>query len=102
MKITIVNMIQASLSGETNHDTEPNIAVNPANVQQIAGTAFSPDPMGGSQGPVYRSTSEGNTWDESDFLATQTVDQTLRFAGNSNRLYVSYLDPFVGGCPFFR
>jgi hypothetical protein len=92
MKITIVNMIQPSLSGETNHDTEPNIAVNPANVQQIAGTAFSPDPMGGSQGPVYRSTDEGNTWDEPDFLPTQTLDQTIRFAGNSNRLYVAYVD----------
>jgi hypothetical protein len=99
MKISIVNMIQPSLSGETNHDTEPNIAVNPANVQQIAGTAFSPDPMGGSQGPVYRSTNEGNTWDEPDFLATQTADQTLRFAGNSNRLYVSYLDAFIAPNP---
>jgi hypothetical protein len=99
MKISIVNMIQPSLSGETNHDTEPNIAVNPVNVQQIAGTAFSPDPMGGSQGPVYRSTSEGNTWDEPDFLATQTADQTLRFAGNSNRLYVSYLDAFIAPNP---
>ena len=59
MNITIVNMIQASLSGETNHDTEPNIAVNPADVQQIAGTAFTPDPLGGSQGPVYRSTDAG-------------------------------------------
>jgi hypothetical protein len=92
MKITIVNMIQPSLSGETNHDTEPNIAVNPANVQQIAGTAFSPDPMGGSQGPVYRSTDEGNTWDELDSFPTQTLDQTLRFAGNSNRLYAAYVD----------
>src|SRR6266403_833296 len=99
MKISIVNMIQPSLSGETNHDTEPNIAVNPVNVQQIAGTAFSPDPMGGSQGPVYRSTSEGNTWDGPDFLATQTADQTLRFAGNSNRLYVSYLDAFIAPNP---
>jgi len=93
MKITIVNMIQPSLSGETSHDTEPNIAVNPANVQQIGGTAFSPDPMGGSQGSVYRSTDEGSTWDEPDFFATQTVDQTLRFAGDSNILYASYLDP---------
>jgi hypothetical protein len=99
MKVTIVNMIQPSLSGETNHDTEPNIAVNPANVQQIAGTAFSPDPMGGSQGPVYRSTDEGINWDESDFLPTGTVDQTLRFSGNSNRLFVSYLDPFIAPTP---
>src|ERR1700745_2915993 len=93
MKITIVNMIQPSLSGETNHDTEPNIAVNPAKLQQIAGTAFSPDPMGGTQGPVYRSTDEGNTWDEPDFFPTQTGDQTIRFGGNSNRLYGAILDP---------
>lgn len=85
-------MIQASLSGEVNHDTEPNLAVNPANVQQIAGTAFSPDPMGGSQGPVYISVNEGNNWNEPDLLPTQTLDQTIRFAGNSNRLYAGYID----------
>jgi hypothetical protein len=95
MKITIVNMIKPSLSGETHHDTEPNIAVNPANVQQIAGTAFSLDPMGGSQGPVYVSVDEGNTWDEPDLLPTQTGDQTIRFAGTSNILYAAILDPSV-------
>jgi len=93
MTITIVNMIPASSSGETNNDTEPSIAVNPANPQQVAGTTFTPDPTGGTQGPVFRSVNGGTTWDLPDFFPTQTIDQTLRFAGISNILYASYIDP---------
>ena len=40
--IKLVNMIPSSMSGETNQDSEPNIAVNPANPRQIAGSAFTP------------------------------------------------------------
>jgi hypothetical protein len=92
MKITIVNMIPPSLSGEINADTEPNIAVNPANIRQIAGTAFSLDPNMSGQGPIYVSTDEGNTWDVLDFLPSQPYDQTIRFAGNSDRLYAAIID----------
>lgn len=45
--IKVVNIIPRSLSGETNQDSEPNIAVNPANPLQIAASAFTPSPMGG-------------------------------------------------------
>ena len=44
-------MIPQSMSNETNQDSEPNLAVNPANPLQIAGSAFTPDPMGGSNCP---------------------------------------------------
>src|SRR5436190_14130967 len=43
-KVVVVNMIPRSLSGEANQDSEPTIAVNPANPLQIAGSAFTPDP----------------------------------------------------------
>ena len=51
---TVVNMIPRSLSGETNQDSEPNLAVNPANPKQIVGSAFTPDPMGGPNRPDLR------------------------------------------------
>ena len=38
----IVNMVPVSMSGETNQDSEPNLAVNPANVNNIVATAFTP------------------------------------------------------------
>ena len=52
--ITVVNMIPSSLSGETNQDSEPNLAVNPANLQEIAGTAFTPSPGGSpTRSPIF-------------------------------------------------
>ena len=58
----LVNMIPKSLSGETNQDSEPHLTVNPANPNQIIGTAFSPNPGGGPFAPVYMSLDGGNTW----------------------------------------
>ena len=59
--IKVVNIIPQSLSGETNQDSEPNIAVNPNNPLQIAASAFTPNPMGGANAPIYISTDGGNT-----------------------------------------
>src|SRR5258708_1970126 len=53
MPVTVVNMIPKSLSGETNQDSEPNLAVNPINPKQIVGTAFTPNPAGGSFAPIF-------------------------------------------------
>jgi len=36
--VRVVNMIPTTASGETNHDSEPNLAVNPANPLQLVGT----------------------------------------------------------------
>src|SRR4051812_34037430 len=55
----LVNMIPKSLSGETNQDSEPHLTVNPANPNQIVGTAFSPNPGGGNLGPIYFSSNGG-------------------------------------------
>jgi len=60
--LTIVNMIPRSLSREQEQDSEPNIAVNPANPRQIVATAFTPDPAAGQRAPIFVSTDGGLTW----------------------------------------
>ena len=92
--IKIVNMIPQSLSGETNQDSEPNIAVNPINPRRIAASAFTPDPMGGTNAPIYVSTDGGDTWILNSVVpspagSTTTGDITLRFSRNN--LYASIL-----------
>ena len=44
-KVTVVNMIPYDRGGESNQDSEPNLAVNPENPMHIAGSAFTPNPM---------------------------------------------------------
>jgi hypothetical protein len=104
--IKIVNMIPQSLSGETNQDSEPNLAVNPADPRQIAGSAFTPDPMGGANAPIYVSTDGGDTWSLNSIVPSAggigTGDITLRFAGTSNRFFTSILDGATGNFEVHR
>ena len=53
MKINVVNLIPKALSGETSQDSEPNLAVNPINPQQMVATAFTPNPSGGTLAPIF-------------------------------------------------
>jgi len=103
--ITVVNIIPQSLSGETHQDSEPNLAVNPANPKQIVATAFTPDPMGGPNAPIYVSTDGGSTWSLNNIVPSAgstgtdpsgTGDITLRFAGTSSRLFSAILDGATG------
>ena len=98
--ILVVNMIPNNRSGETNQDSEPNIAVNPANPLQIVGTAFTPDPMGGPNAPIYVSSDGGQTWLLNSIVPSSagsgsgTFDITPRFSSTTNNLYVGILrDP---------
>lgn len=92
-QITVVDIIPQSLSGESNRDSEPNVAVNPANPQEIAASAFTPDPMGGVTGPIFVSTDGGGHWVLNNVLpgGNRSVDITLRFGGTSNVLYSGIL-----------
>jgi hypothetical protein len=94
MAISIVNMIPQSLSGETNQDSEPNIAVNSADPQIIAGSAFTPDPDPNAiHAPIFISTDGGNTWSLNSIVPHNsgiTADITLRFS-STKHLYVAYL-----------
>jgi hypothetical protein len=94
--ILLVNMIPRSLSGEEHQDSEPSIAVNPANPLHIAGSAFTPDPGEGPLGPIYVSTDGGNTWTLNSILPgatpeSGTSDVTLQFGTKTNVLYVGIL-----------
>ncbi len=91
--IKVVNMIPKLSSGETNQDSEPNLAVNPANPMEMAATAFTPSPNAGSKNsPVYFSNDGGNTWSLIDLIAgTPVRDQTLRFATAGGMLYAGVL-----------
>jgi hypothetical protein len=86
-------MIPSLSSGETNQDSEPILAVNPANALEMAATAFTPSPnVGSSNSPIYYSNDGGNTWALKDIIAgTPVRDQTLRFCSTSGTLYAGVL-----------
>ncbi len=100
-QVQVVNMVPASNSGETQRDSEPNLAVDPANPLSIAASAFTPDPNGTLNGVLYFSTDGGQTWNLTNAFipASQAVvncimtfcDITLRYAGTSDLLYMGAL-----------
>src|SRR5438132_5752707 len=85
--VLVVNMIPRSLSAEINQDSEPTLAVNPANPNQIVGTAFTPNPAGGATAPVFVSNDGGKTWTlnaivpsgVNPFFGSATGDITVSF-----------------------
>jgi len=93
--VLVVNMIPKSLSFEVNQDSEPMIAVNPNNPDHIAGTAFTPDPMGGNLAPYFVSTDGGNTWVLNTVVpgGSQTFDIAIAFSGTNDSLYAGILRP---------
>jgi hypothetical protein len=90
--VVVVNMIPKSLSGETHQDSEPTLAVNPVNPQQIIGTAFTPDPLGGDFSPIYVSSDGGSSWTLNTIVPsrTQTADITVGFSA-TGKLYAGIL-----------
>lgn len=92
-RIKVVNMINISQSGESNQDSEPNLAVNPFNSLEMAATAFTPSPSGSpTNSPIYYSNDGGNTWLLIDILpGTPIRDQTLRFSSVNAILYAGVL-----------
>jgi hypothetical protein len=89
MDVFVINMIPKSLSGETNQDSEPNLAVDPADPRNIAATAFTSDPLSGPHAPIYTSSDGGHTWSLNSIVpgGSSTHDITLHFASNSHVLY---------------
>jgi hypothetical protein len=84
-------MIPRSLSGESHQDSEPMIAVNPANPLEIAATAFTPDPNGNTAvAPIYVSTDGGMSWTLNS-ISPSNGDITVAFASASGNLYGSIL-----------
>jgi hypothetical protein len=93
--VLVVNMIPNSLSFEVNQDSEPMITVNPNNPDHIAGTAFTPDPMGGGLAPYFVSTDGGKTWALNTVVpgGNQTSDIAIAFSGTNDKLYAGILRP---------
>jgi len=61
--VKLVDLIPASLSGETNQDSEPFLAIQTANPQVMVASAFTPNPVSASgNAPVYVSQDGGNSW----------------------------------------
>ncbi len=93
--IRVVNIIPRAMSGETNQDSEPNLAVNPSRTRQIAASAFTRNPFGGANAPIFTSTDGGRTWVVVANVPSQsgaaTGDITLRFAPSGGNLYTGIL-----------
>jgi hypothetical protein len=89
-QVTVINMIPNAQSNETRQDSEPNITVNPENVLQIAGSAFTANPTGATTtAPIFVSTNGGATWTMNNIVPSgngSTGDITLRF-GSAGFLY---------------
>ena len=84
MAIQVVNIIPRARSGETQFDSEPNLAVNPENPRQMAASAFTIDTSAGpDRAPIYVSNDGGNTWTMSLIVPSHggTRDISLAFGG---------------------
>src|SRR5262249_3171121 len=96
----IVNIVPQSLSGDTHQKSEPNIAVNPANTNDMVATAFLPAPMGGPNAPFFVSTDGGATWSLRTVVPGNgfvgTGDITVSFATTGGMLYVGTLNGTTG------
>lgn len=105
-QLTLVNMVPASRSGETNQDSEPSLTINRRDPQQLAASAFTWDnlkgpPMIGPNAPIYVSVDGGNSWDLAYSVPSTagaqfpTGDITLWFtekpAGGTSPLYTGIL-----------
>jgi hypothetical protein len=104
MAVTVVNMIPNSLSNETQRDAEPNITATFLDPARIAGSPFTPDPLGSGSAPIYVSTDGGSTWTLNVVLpgGNKTGDTTLRFVGPSNVLYAGILRTDNGNLEILR
>ena len=91
--IFVVNMIPKSRSGEAEQDSEPFLDVNPNNTKQMVGSAFTPDPNGGPNAPVFVSIDGGVTWALKSIVPSnsQTGDITGAYSGTSNKFYSGIL-----------
>jgi hypothetical protein len=93
------NIIPVTLSGEAHQDSEPSLAVNPADTDQMVATAFTPDLAKGPNAPIFVSTDGGQTWTLRPVIPGNgpegTRDISASFAASSGVLYVGILSAEV-------
>ena len=92
--VRVVDMIPASLSGETWQDAEPFVTTFASNPNILAASAFTPNPGGpaSTTAPIYVSDDGGNTWSLRNTLPSnvQTADIT-HAPGGPPALYATIL-----------
>jgi hypothetical protein len=90
--IRMVNVVPSDHSNETNDDSEPSVAVNPNNPDQLVVSAFTPPDAGNTDGPIFFSDDGGENWSlRFDLAGGETHDQSPLFARSSNDLYMGTL-----------
>src|SRR5512143_2927190 len=91
----VVNMIPASLSGETAQDAEPFLAAHSGNSAVMAASAFTPNPAGPSSttAPIFVTQDSGRTWALRATVPSDvtTADITEAFDGGGGDLYAGIL-----------
>jgi hypothetical protein len=92
-RVSVVDIIPESLSGETDDDWEANIAVDPVHPEKIAASAFTREPLRANKAPIFVSLDGGQHWSCHSIVPSPqiTCDITLRFGSSSGVLYVSAL-----------
>ncbi|MGE5802360.1 MAG: hypothetical protein ACM358_08865, partial [Gemmatimonadota bacterium] len=92
--VRVVDMIPASLSGETWQDAEPFLTIYASNPRFLAASAFTPNPGGptSTTAPIYVSDDSGNSWSLRNTLPSnvQTADIT-HAPGEPPELYATIL-----------
>ena len=96
-QVRVVNMIPNDMSDETRHNSEPYLAVNPANPRILAASVFMATPAGSPNGPLLVSFDGGSTWLWRNIIPSSpgaffnTGDITLRFNTTGTALYAGIL-----------
>src|SRR6266436_3488842 len=96
-QVRVVNMIPNDMSDETRHNSEPYLAVNPANPRILAASVFMATRAGSPNGPLLVSFDGGSTWLWRNIIPSSpgaffnTGDITLRFNTTGTALYAGIL-----------
>jgi hypothetical protein len=92
--LKVVDLIPASMSGETNQDSEPFLAVDPRRPDLMTASAFTSNPAGPRDAaPIFVSRDGGDTWVLNSIVPSQseTADISHAFGGPGSSLYASIL-----------
>ena len=93
--IRVVDLIPASLSGETWQDAEPFLALYASNPRLMAASAFTPNPGGSASAtaPIFVSDDGGDSWTLRNTLPSEsmTADITHAVGGTPPVLYAGIM-----------
>lgn len=99
--VRVIDLIPASLSGETWQDAEPFLALYDSNPKLMAASAFTPNPGGSTSAtaPIFVTNDGGDSWTLRNTLPSEgtTADITHAGGGNPPVLYAGILK--VPGVP---